>query len=686
MAIIAGQAFFAQLNSEKNVSIEIGKLQHIFDSIQQNQRAEIQFSSSDTSLLVYLQALNLPEKYGYDEANYYAKYKQSLEKDLSINYTLDALQNFGTSQQDLEDNILYQRRILNGLEWNILQDGYFDNQQKVKSLETEQAFQLELAKLNYSRKNIPIKMNQCIFWFNSKKSEYLDKRLNLLNQQLSSIEKLYFAKKITKDFVLSTQTRIAEIQAMKQIYDAYNDQSTNVFDSVQANWDAPLFDLNYKALISLEEKSNGLDSLTSKVLTQIDEQNKWFYDVRLKTYVRHSYYDLMSQNPASRAFFSAGIGATIPLTFNQKEKAAIEKEKIYKKIEEINQANSNKEIELLNEAYEYRYQLKQYVIFHQKRILLNESLRQERVKAKLLDADFNPLHALELVDQLLQVEIELLDLKQNLYIKLLKIQEKLKDKSIQELVSPLSLPNYFDFEEQTGRNCYIWSKSFEKQKVEFISEYIIYNQFDEVQLAISAEDAFLKEKIQLIEILYSKNIKVDLMIGQNNLLDSPKYKEELTKMISQFPLDKVHGLHLDIEPHTRADWKNNKAELQTKYKNLLKETKTVCTSYNFKLSIDLPLSLDSTYSNELIAEVNTVRFMCHENIKEEYLLRKLKPYLTQKEKIAIALRTEDFTSRNEMEAFAKRISELTQITTLNFHDLNRLIELDKKSLQTDEEH
>lgn len=668
------------------MTVELVKLHRLFDSIQQHTVFRPKGSSTDSSLLSHLQKLNVPVNYEYNIANYYEKQRQYLEKDLSINYTVDALQNFKPNQQDVEDNILYQRRLQNGLEWNVLKEGYFDTKNQLKSLEVEKAFEMELAKLNYSRKNIPLKMNQCIFWFNAQKNMYLDLRLNLLNQQLKSTEKLYFAKKLSKDFVLKNQTRIAEIQAMKGIYGDYINQVSLGFDSTQLQWEAPLFDLNYQFLLGDVDNKTGLDSLTLLMLKQIENQNKWFYDIRLKTYLRHSYYDLLSVNPASRSFVSAGIGATIPLTFNHKEKAELEKEKVYKRVESLQTVNDNQRIELLNDAYEYRYQLKQYIIFHQKRILLNEEIRQERVKSKLQDADYNPLHGLELVDQLLQIEIELLDLKQNLYLKLLKIQEKIKVKPIEELITPIDLPNYFDFEEITGRNCYIWSKTFENQSLDFILEYIVYNQFDEVQLAITAEDVHKDKKIKLIQDLHAKGIKVDLMLGQNTLLDSKKYNEEVTKILSQFPLNQVHGIHLDIEPHTRDDWKTKQAELQDKYKSILKETKSICSTYNLKLSIDLPLNLDTNYVNELLPEVNTLRFMCYENIKQDYLVRKLTPYLKNKDKLAISLRTEDFTSRNEMEAFAKKMSELTAIKIINFHDLNRLIELDKKSLESDEEH
>ncbi|MGV3630762.1 MAG: hypothetical protein ACO1O6_06135 [Bacteroidota bacterium] len=662
------------------------RLHTIFDSAQRYIPEKIEKNTNDSSLLVFVSQLKSPLDYRFNEELYFRSQEEYLKKQLGLNYTFDALQNINATQQDVEDNILYQRRFQNGLEWNILKDGYFDARSDLKLLPLEQAFSRELAQYQYSRKNIPVKMNQVIYWFNYKKAHVLDLRFELLNAQKSIIESLFFAKKIAKEFVISNQTRMAEIEAMKHIYASYNTYITPLFDSTAYDWEAPLFDLNYSRLAGGIAENGSLDSLTAELVRQSESQNKWFNEVRLKAYARHSYYDLLTADPAGRAFFSVGVGATVPLNFSHKEQNAIEHGKLYKQLESVHLAEDNQRIDLLNEAYEYRYQLKQYIVFHQKRISLLESIRQERVKAKLQDEDFNPLHALELMDDLYKVEIELLDLKQNLYLRLVKIHEKVQDVAVGELIVPLKLPNYFDFEDQTRRQVYLWSSAFEKHTNDFLVEYILYNQFDGVQLAISKEDPYKERKTQLIRDLKAKGVQTDLMIGQNSLLDSQQFKTEIEKMLKQFPLEMVHGVHLDIEPHTRDDWKTKQEELKNAYKYLLKETKSLCSTYNLKLSIDLPLSLDTVYVRELMEQADLVRFMCYENIKEEYLVRKLTPYLNRKEKIAVALRTEDFSTRNDMEFFAKTISNLTGINTLNFHDLNRLIELDKKSLKTDEEH
>jgi hypothetical protein len=636
--------------------------------------------STDTTLIIYLSKLKEQEAQKFNLDQYYASYRELLKRDLGLSYYFDAVQNINGFNGDLEDNILYKRRYLTGIDINFLRGGLLEAKTKINNLESQQLFEEQIEYYKRLNQNNNLKMNQCIFWFNTKKINLLERRKKLLNQQLPIIEELYFAKKINKEKVLKNQTRIAEVNGLNGVYSSYNQFIVPNFDSTLFEVEVPLFDLNYALLMNDFDEKKHVDSISAILLKQLDNQNKWYNDIKLKTYFRYNYYDLISTSQFSRSFFNVGININMPLPLTTKQQNNFDRQKIIKQSDGIEHSLEQKKIEILNLAYEFRYQLKQYIAFHQKSILNNEALRQERVKSKLQDADFNPIHALELIDEKFQIEIELLDLKQNLYLKLVNIQEMIPHVPIEKLIVPLNLPNYFDFEDEVIRNCYVWSKSFENHSVEFISEYIIYNQFDAIQLAVSLEDNTIEQKKLLIETLISKKIKIDLMIGQNELMNSNSYLSDLKKLIDPYSLTKINGIHLDIEPHTRADWKTNKEELKLKYLQLVKETKLFCQTNRIQLSIDVPLSIDSSFALELFKEVDIVRFMAYENVKEDYILRKMNAYKEFKNKSALALRTEDFTSRNELEEFAKKTMAKLDLKQLNLHDLNRLIEMDKKAM------
>lgn len=678
---------FAQPQQEKKVYETILSLQKIFEKEEAklNQQRPV---SRDSSVITFLSNIVLQKdtamRFSYDQ--YYDAYKKLLQKQTGLSIGADALQNFNPTQPDVEENILYERRAQLSLEWNLLKDGYFESQQKLRSIPAERNYFNHLAS-NESKDDFGIKMNECIYWFNEKKKTLLSERERILQQEIDYLEELYFAKKLDKERLLRTQTRLAEINGMKGIYSSYNQHIASRFDSTLLRKEVPLYDLNYDYFFSVLNSQELADSMLIFLMENMAAQHKWYNEIRLRPYVRYSFYDLLPTATTSyRTFFSAGFTANIPIPFANKEQAEVDRYKTQRQIYNLDTDLKNQRIELLNLAYEFRYQLKQYIIFHQKRILALEEIRKERVKAKMLDADFNPVHGLELIDNLLQIDIELLDLKQNLYIKLLRIHSKQNSVPLDTMIVQLDLPNYFDFEDETVRGVYVWSKIFESQKPEFIHEYIVYNRFDEAYIAVTENDKQLAAKSASARLLGKSGIDIYPMIGQNKLLDSDNFTRDLENILGQCSGWKIKGLHLDIEPNAREDWKANREALQQKYLSIVGEARRLCDRKGWKLSIDVPMSSDTVFVKQLFPKVDRIRFMCYENVRQDYLLRKLGAYKEFKEKTTISLRTEDFATRDEMEAFAKRLFRETGIAGYGFHDLYRLVELDKKTMMQDEKH
>lgn len=676
---------FAQPQNEQKVAATIKTLQKIFEN-EESRLSQEKPISRDPSVITFLSKLTSKKKdslYNYD--NYYDAYEKLLKKQTGLSINGDAVQNFNQSQIDPEEGMLFNRRFSAGVEWNILNGGFLDSRAQLKTVPAERNYFNHLAS-NESKDDFGVKMNECIYWFNEHKKSLLVERERILNRQIKYLEDLYFAKKIDKERLLRSQTRIAEINGMKGIFNSYNQHIDSKFDSTLLAAEVPLFDLNYDYFFGMLNTQELADSMRLFLEENLSRQNAWYNEVKLRTYAKYNSFDLLTTNPAYRRFFSVGVSVGIPIPFTNKEQAAVSKYKSQKQLYTLDTELKNQRIELLNLAYEFRYQLKQYIVFYQKRILANEAIRKERVKAKMLDADFNPLHGLELIDNLIQIDIELLDLKQNLYIKLLRIHSKQNNLPLDSMIVQLDLPNYFDFEDETDRGVYVWSKIFETQNPSFIHEYIVYNQFDEAYIAVSENDKFLASKTALVKALNKSEVDVYPMIGQNKLLDSDDFKGDLEDLLKPFSGWKVAGIHLDIEPHVRADWKTNKAELKLRYSKIIDQAKVLCDAKGWKLSVDIPINMDTTQVNAIFKKVDVIRFMCYENVKQEYLVRKLEAFSKNKSKVMIALRTEDFKTRDEMELFAKVIYKETGIKCFGFHDLYRLIELDKKTMKEDEKH
>jgi hypothetical protein len=670
---------------EDSVSAELNRLKTLFfekESEFQTKKDTAVSKELLQKLSVFRSSLSFDTTSFNDD--YYDARAALLKKEWGLSGRVDALQNFNPSFNDVEESILYQRRYQVGLEWDILKDGYLDKRLELKSIPAQKAYYEYVEHYQNSIVDFGPKMNECLYFFNRRKIQLLEQRKALLTQQVKSAYKLLALKKITRENVLQIQTRIAETQGMFNIYSSYNINLTPGHDSLFYALDAPLFDLNYSFFFDQLQNGMVADSIVSLLKTASESQRKWYNDIGLKAYGRYNYYDLLNTASSnSRAFFSVGVTARVPLPFTTKEQKSVDQANLLRREHELKKQQSDKRLDILNEAYEFRYQLKQYVIFHQKKILQLEALRRERVKSRLSDADFNPQHGIELLDNILQIDIEMLDLKQNLYLRLLRIHDKQSEVAIKDMIVPMELPNFIDIEDQTEKGMYVWSKAFADENIHFIEEYLIYNSIDRIYLAVTEEDSARTKKIELAKSLTEHGIQVELMVGKNKLISSSTIAEEIAKLIKDFPKDSYTSIHLDIEPHTLPEYKKNKYELLDLLVQRVKEMKVYCKANDLKLSIDIPLHYPDTIVYQLIEIVDRIHFMCYENVKADYLIRKLSLFKASASKLSVALRAEDFANRVEIEKLSQEIRLTTTIKNIDYHDFSRFVKLDKTTLSSD---
>lgn len=671
--------FWAQNELETRTS-------ELIQLLEKNWRKPINFqlnTSTTNSLLPYLTDLQFstPAKM-FDYEEYYDSYIDLTKKQIGLDMRADFVQNFNPSFQDIEDNILYRRRYQLGVEWNVLKNGYVDSREKLQTIEAERTLNEAYQRSRKTTINSN-QRNACIAFFNKQKTQLLHQRASQLQSIMPLLEELFYLKKISLEVLYSFQARVVETNAQINIYQSYNDHAFLFLDSSLCLLSAPVFDLNpfFEELIDHDIEN---DSSLLRLQQQFIGQYNWYNDIQLKLYSRYSLYELAQNQGTSRNFFSVGLTTTIPLPFSHKEQQRYNVLKQEKQFNELMQSFQSNQLELMNELYEYRYILKQYVVFTQKLKLINETIRIEDAKQDLKDEDFNPLNGLKLLDEKTQIAIEMIDLQQKMYLKLLEIQLKTKEEDLSKLIDPIRLSDYYS-EKVLHKNVYVWSKTLDSTSAELLSSYSIYNDFKTVLLAVTEVNQQTKIKQTFADNLAAKGLEVVPMIGQNSLLSSSHFKSDLANLLAQASGWNGKEIHLDIEPHTLSSWKTDQATAAQNYLRCIREAKAYCDSNHLALSISIPIHYDSTLVKELLGTVDQIHFMCYENIRPEYLERKLKPYENQLAQLTIALRTEDFKSRFEMEQFATHLMEITHINRFSYHDLGRLMQLDKRNL-LDEEH
>ena len=593
-------------------------------------------------------------------------------KDVGLQATVNYQENLKSPIVDPEEIVIFKRRAIAGIDWDILNNGFYENRVKNKILKLNY-IALQNKQFNEHLKSFQNKQTaQIISYFNKKKIEILDARKSLNTKQNPVIEKLWAIKHITKDNYLKCIQNSTDINAQYNLYQNYN--KVNQLNNTDFGFELPILDINIQQLL---QKSNApfIDSSLVNASKIAKYQSSYIKDVSLKAYTRYNYYDVYNANQPNRSYISVGMNLSLPLAFNQKDKIAyyLTQQQLANYKETTDSADF--QATLINKYYEYQYKLKQFKNLYHKRLVFEELLRTERAKAQLNSMEFNPNTALFILDDYWSNAIELIDLKQDLYKILLDFKVKLPSTNISEYTTPLNLSNLnIASSNPPFKAVYIWSDAFKNNSQTVINEYCKVNEFNPILISYNPTKLY----VQQISEFISKNYitPVHLMIGSNKLLQTG-LSGFLDTLKTNIDLAKIKGIHLDIEPHTFADFKDNKEKYFGLYLQILKQAKLFCDNNHLELSVSIPLSYPENILIELNATCNQVYLMAYENVDIDFINRKTVEEKTiLKNKCVLALRTKDFENRTSMDELLKKLS----FEKTAYHDLDNLIKFDNKSI------
>lgn len=631
----------------------------------------------DTSLVLIRDISNVEDLNQFpDRSVYLQKRAEQLRKDLGLNAIGNYIENFNADPTDgLENNIGYQRRVQVGVQWDVLDGGYFENKVRAQMIEDRILREKLSNDISKESQYYVARFDQTVFAFNRMKLNLLKIRLVELEKQHTLVRDLVFLKKLKKEQLIKVEIRLAEVESLINVYQSYNDYLGVDSDSIDFSAkDLPLIDLNYDAIFNL------VGIQTDSLLAGVDyvEYFKWYHQVGLRPFGRYNYYDIITGD--NRQYFSAGVNLIVPLSFDTKLNNEVEHEKWKYENERFTRDRAQLHEDVLNTAYEFRYQLKRFVDNYQTRKLISERLRIEKAKMRLSEIAGDPFKGLDLLDELMESDIELLELLQGLYLKALKIHTKIPGVAIDDIIKSQSAGDLFEYVKTRKRDVYIWSKTFENYTGDFLAEYAVYNEFGKMIVAVSDKDNSNEKK--LFMQYASESSEVYFMLGNNKLFYNNDITGYLERVLKNYDKTTATGIHLDIEPHTFDNWEKDRRKLLNKYVVLVAEVSRFCKKNNLKLEISVPKHYDPFIMDQLFQLVDKVYFMCYENVDTDFLVRKISPFMEKNgAKIVIALRTEDFNNRLEMENKIDELQDRLDLDEFAYHDLQRIISFDKRGRQ-----
>lgn len=609
------------------------------------------------------------------------------KKDLGLSLGGGYQENLGTPFVSTDDAVVFRRKLMIGVDWDILKGGLIENKTKIKDLQNDLLF-IELSqKQNQSNNSSTLSFYaKVISSFNKSKLKVIEQRLAMINKQHEIAKTLWELKQLSGDAYIKSMQHKMDIVMQGKLYSTYNTDFNEIKEKEELSVKPILVDLDFARVLKYVDSSEIVKDPATTNPNYQSNLNSYYKTMSLKAYTRYNYYDVYKNTSVNRNFISFGLNFSAPLTNATKERNEIDQINYQLRTMQNDMAanvvnGKNTEYYLLNLFYEYRYKLKQYFNLLEKRKVFEELIRTEEVKQKLYDLEFNPNTAIYILDDYWSNTIELLDLHQQMYGIILNIHEKVPGLKLSEYIKPINPNEYLnDFEMKNNSYIYIWSKSFTNHSVEFISDYVKLNNFTDMVVSYKSDKAYMTQVSDLVKS--NSKVNAHFMIGQNKLITTG-LNGLLDSIKSTIDVKIFKGLHLDIEPHTMDGFQQNKDQYFANYTKLLDEFKSFCVANNLELSVSIPLNYPDNVLAKVFSVSDHVFMMAYENVKDDFVKRKLEEEVKiDQSKIVLALRTKDFLNRDEME---KKFSSLG-FKNKAYHDLETLYELDKISIRIKDEN
>ena len=202
---------------------------------------------------------------------------------------------------------------------------------------------------------------------------------------------------------------------------------------------------------------------------------------------------------------------------------------------------------------------------------------------------------------------------------------------------------------QWNRGMYIWSKAYLNQPIDPIISDLKNWKIDHVIISPTSQPSNWKQLQPLIQQLHSNEIGVEWMVGNNKWLNGP-ITGRLDSLLSQMSIWKIKTLHLDIEPHTFKDYKQNKEYYHELYISRIKEAHQFCNKNGFTLSVSIPLGLPTDVLQTLNTFTDQIVLMAYENPSVDAIQRRSQEEIAAAQnKCILALRAKDYKAAYQLE-------------------------------------
>jgi hypothetical protein len=633
-------------------SFDYSKLKVLFDTtsvLTQSSRAEIELLKSQKSVL---------------------------DTDYGLGLDVGMTQNFDQGVFGAE-GIFYQRRAQLGLQWDVLKNGYYDNKNSIGNVKGEIEIATKKAKAESLGELYQVQSKKLWYQFNIFRNERLEAYLSILVEQMAIAAKLYELNYISLDEVLNINSNKARVESEITSNIQFSNHLAGLTVMDVSEDDLPILKIDLERLIG-----DGL--VFYDELQDLYTKNEYepLNELSLSAFLRYNLYGGSGdqnaiQGTSNREFFSAGISMSLPLPLGVEKKRTVydQKQKIRGlALQDQKRIVSDQVLELYNA---YQSILKRYITNYQRYLVQEERIREQRIKKSISSDVYSPNELVSALSDRYAVSLDLLDIKQELYSRLLKLQSLMPDQSLLEYVSPMDIDKFFAVN-AINFELFISSNSLRDGGPQSILEFLTTEDIKTVYVSAGIDKELLSEVEVLIKNQQANGNKTHLIIGEANLIFEDQYSK-LKTHIDDAKAINANGVHIDVEPHTFDDWDEKKEEYFIKYKAMLSAARELTNEAGLELSVSAPLFYGKILSD--IANLTDSIVLIPYGITDiqDFSQKVTESLLNEFYYSVIALRPGYFGSETEMKEFSKQINEVMGLKRIAIHDFQSWQEIKKQS-------
>ena len=545
------------------------------------------------------------------------------------------------------------------LSWDVWRQGYLGNRQQARELGHQARIagmraQVEQQKLTYRCRRY--KLSQT---FTGLLSRLLSLKLELMEPVYRIEKRAYFKSWSYLDDLLVSEQDIYLLR--KELKNLNSDPYWD--NALKQALNLPVIDVDIDAVIALIRKDDTQQRIGLLEKQLIREKNSYRDRDRLRLFLRKEFAVGGSSNNDGVV---AGVRFTIPLEKKHKQQRDFRLAYVDQKTE----LSAWERVTRTRAAYQSLNEQMQRVIKQQYRYLrAHERVRRSLVEKKL-DHEVQLAAAVTRLRAVLDAGIELVRSKEELYRRVNEVFLVSRVDFNPDLIQLNSLQTKKYRARPGERSIYLWSRGFNQYSNEQIFDFLEAKGISRVLL--SAGKAVEREKMKrFISEAKNKKIKIESIIGNNNWTFTKHHKGASLAVSAAMTVS--GAVHLDIEPHTFAEYKKNRASYLKQYLAMIKQIRKVSTDES--ISVAVPVHWPATVYAELDSSVNGVYVMAYGSDKPDVVIRRLQKVLENisNRKIVIVLRVSDFADEWALENMIAALQQRTGVQRYGLHTFRTFI-------------